>query len=183
MAKKDDTLSRLVAGGATFPLPSLPTCGEVSSEHVVYSSMSKDGRYLRQVIIRITDMDSVKSLTMEKQFRQQANCIRSLFAQYIDFKRREEFCDRLTELLTANKIEWQVNAKGDCYINIPKGSGQSEFFRLLLHYMTPQKLNTLHDKEGFKSLRQALRMNVRQFGQVLNNNSLGVTLHRIIDKL
>ena len=174
MAKKDDTLSRLVAGGATFPLPSLPTCGEVSSEHVVYSSMSKDGRYLRQVIIRITDMDSVKSLTMEKQFRQQANCIRSLFAQYIDFKRREEFCDRLTEL---------VNAKGDCYINIPKGSGQSEFFRLLLHYMTPQKLNTLHDKEGFKCLRQALRMNVRQFGQVLNNNSLGVTLHRIIDKL
>lgn len=182
MAKKDDTINSLVAGGTSFPLPPLPPEGSVSSEHYVSCTMSEDGRYMTQVIVRITDVQLLNRMAQQSLYRQQAQFIRSLFAQYIDFSQHEAFCDQLVTLLTAGNIEWQTDLQGNCYVNIAKGSGQSEFFRLLLDHMSPRKRKTLHDKEGFKAFKKALRMNVRQHGQVLNNNSLGVMLHRLIDK-
>jgi hypothetical protein len=182
MAKKDDTINSLVAGGTSFPLPPLPPEGSVSSEHIVSYSMSEDGRYMRQVIVRITDVQALNSLAQQSQYRQQAQFIRSLFSQYIDFNKHEAFCGQLVQQINAGNIEWQTDLQGNCYVNITKGSGLSDFFRLLLDHMAPRKRKTLHDKEGFKAFKKALRMNVRQHGQVLNNNSLGITLHRLIDK-
>ena len=89
---------------------------------------------------------------------------------------------RLAEKLFAGKIEWQTDPMGNGYVNIAKSKGQTDFFHLLLEHMNPQKLKTLHNEDGLRNFKQVLKKNVRHLGKVLNNKSLGVTLHRLIDK-
>ena len=182
MATTDDTLSITLAGGKKIPLLQLPSDGEVSSEHVISTTLSTDGRYMIQSIVRIIDLDAVNKMKKQEQLRGQAHFIRDLFSQYVDFTKREAFCNLLAEKLFAGKIEWQTDPMGNGYVNIAKSKGQTDFFHLLLEHMNPQKLKTLHNEDGLRNFKQVLKKNVRHLGKVLNNKSLGVTLHRLIDK-
>lgn len=183
MATVDDTLSSMVAGGISFPLKLQLSDGEVLSQKILDISMSKDKRYIKVVTEYIIDTESVSSLVKQEQFIQQANSIRSLFSKQIDFKKAEAFCKKVTSMLISGMIEFQTDPHGQRYVNIAQGKGQKGFFSVLLEHMTPQKLKELHDKEGLRHFKKILKENVRHLGKVLNNKSLGVTLHRLIKKM
>lgn len=145
--------------------------------------MSPDGRKFILIVEQTIPTKVIKNLSKLDQYKFHSQNIYALFASFLDYQRKEDFCMKLVGMFIDNKIEILETSLHEVFINLPKSTGQAELVRLIISYMSPQKQASIHDSTTFNALKNLLLQHLRKQSLAISVNSMSKTLSRAVEQV
>lgn len=173
----------------------LSDCGEDSQQsgnddvdgctqmHLVNEQVSPDGHYYTAYVQIVVDLFAVSRLSKLDQYNVLSQYVYNLFASYLDYRRKEDFCLQLVRMFIEETIEVITSPQYGAFINLPKTTGQAELVRLIISYMSPQKQASIHDSTTFNALKNLLLQHLRKQSLAISVNSMSKTLSRAVEQV
>ena len=173
----------------------LSDCGEDSHQsgnddvdgctqmHLVNEQVSPDGHYYTAYVQIVVDLFAVQRLSKLDQYNVLSQYVYNLFASFMDYQRKEDFCLQLVRMFIAGTLEVVATSQQGVFINLPKSTGQAELVRLIISYMSPQKQASIHDSTTFNALKNLLLQHLRKQSLAISVNSMSKTLSRAVEQV
>ena len=183
MAKTIDTDRLMSDCGQEVPQPGSDDVDGFIQIRIINQRITDNGRFLVITEEHRIDIFALNRLTKIDQYNQLSLYIYDIFASYLDYRRKEDFCLQLVRMFIEETIEVITSPQYSAFINLPKGTGQAELVRLIISHMTQQKQAAIQDSTVFNDLQKLLLSHLRNHSLPISPNSMSKTLSRAVDQV